>query len=186
MICGKMIRLRTVRETDLDHLYTLLTDIANRGDFVPLRVLAEATFKRQFHETGFWSEDYGRFLIVNTADEMVGSIWFFKSVPYFDGVDIGYTLFDPQQRRQDIMTEALSLCVDYLFQSTNIHRVQLIIAEGNIASERVAQKCGFTYEGMARQAMFTRGRHHDMKLYSLLRDEVETCLPSRLFPPALR
>jgi RimJ/RimL family protein N-acetyltransferase len=42
------------------------------------------------------------------------------------------------------MTEALSLCTDYLFQSTKIHRVQLIIAEGNIASERVAQKCGFT------------------------------------------
>ena len=57
----------------------------------------------------------------------------------------------------------------------------LIIAEGNIASERVAQKCGFTYEGTARQAMFARGRHFDMKLYSLLRHEVETCLPSRLF-----
>jgi hypothetical protein len=44
VIRGKMIRLRTVRETDLDHLYTLLTDLANRGDFVPLRIPAEATF----------------------------------------------------------------------------------------------------------------------------------------------
>jgi ribosomal-protein-alanine N-acetyltransferase len=93
-------------------------------------------------------------------------------------------VFDPHHRGQGIMTEALSLCVDYLFQSTKIHRVQLIIAEGNIASERVAQKCGFTYEGTARQAMFARGRHSDMKIYSLLRHEVETCLPSRLFPPA--
>jgi len=181
MIRGKSIRLRTVRETDLDRLYSLLIDIANRGDFVPLRIPAEATFKRQFHETGFWSEDYGRFLIVNATEEIVGSIYFFKSIPYFDGLEIGYTMFDPHQRRQGIMTEALSLCVDYLFQSTKIHRVQLIIAEGNIASERVAQKCGFTYEGTARQAMFERGRHRDMKLYSLLRHEVETCLPSRLF-----
>jgi RimJ/RimL family protein N-acetyltransferase len=181
MIRGKTIRLRTVRETDLAHLYTLLTDIVNRGDFVPLHIPPEATFKRQFHETGFWSEDYGRFLIVNATDEIVGSIWFFKSIPYFDGLEIGYTMFDPQQRRQGIMTEALSLCVDYLFQSTKIHRVQLIIAEENIASERVAQKCGFTYEGTARQAMFQRGRHQDMKLYSLLRHEVDTCLPSRIF-----
>jgi ribosomal-protein-alanine N-acetyltransferase len=181
VIRGKMMRLRTVRETDLDRLYALLTDIVNRGDFVPLRIPSEATFKRQFHETGFWSEDYGRFLIVNAADEIVGSIWFFKSIPYFDGLEIGYTMFDPQQRRQGIMTEALSLCVDYLFQSTKIHRVQLIIAEGNIASERVAQKCGFTYEGTARQAMFERGRHYDMKIYSLLRHEGATCLPSRLF-----
>jgi [ribosomal protein S5]-alanine N-acetyltransferase len=186
MIRGKSIRLRTVRETDLDHLYVLLTEIAHRGDFVPLYIPSEVTFKRQFHETGFWSEDYGRFLIVNPAEEIVGSIWFFKSIPYFDGLEIGYTMFDPQQRRQGIMTEALSLCVDSLFQSTKIHRVQLIIAEGNIASERVAQKCEFTYEGTARQAMFARGRHQNMKLYSLLRHEVETCLPSRLFPPGSR
>jgi [ribosomal protein S5]-alanine N-acetyltransferase len=181
MIRGKMIRLRTVRETDLDRLYSLLTDIANRGDFVPLPIPAEATFKRQFHETGFWSEDYGRLLIVNAQEEIVGSIRFFKSIPYFDGFEIGYDVFDPHHRGQGIMTEALSLFVDYLFQSTKIHRLQLIIAEGNIASERVAQKCGFTYEGTARQAMFARGKHSDMKIYSLLRHEVETCLPSRLF-----
>src|SRR2546422_10617809 len=74
-----------------------------------------------------------------------------------------------------------SLCADYLFQSTKMHRVQLLIAEGNIASERVAEKCGFTYEGTARQAMFTRGRHRDMRIYSLFRHEVETCLPSCIF-----
>src|SRR2546422_1529102 len=181
VIRGKTIRLRTVRETDLDHLYTLLIDLAHRGDFVPLHMHSEATFNRQFHETGFWSEDYGRFLIVNTADEIVGSIWFFKSIPYFDGLEISYDVFEPHHRGQGIMTEALSLFVDYLFQSTKIHRIQLIIAEGNIASERVAQKCGFTYEATARQAMFTRGRHRDMRIYSLFRHEVETCLPSCIF-----
>jgi len=105
----------------------------------------------------------------------------FKASPYFDGLEIGYILFDLQRRRQGIMTEALSLFTDYLFQSTKIHRVQLIIADGNIASEKVAQKCGFTYEGTARQAVFQRGIHRDMKLYSLLREEQDPCLPHRLF-----
>ena len=41
MIRGKAIRLRTVRETDLDRLYALLNDIANRGDFVPLQLPLE-------------------------------------------------------------------------------------------------------------------------------------------------
>ena len=181
MICGKAIRLRTVRETDLEHLYALLTDIANRGDFVPLHIPSETVFKRQFHDTGFWNEDYGRLLIVTPEDDIVGSIWCFKSIPYFDGLEIGYTMFDPLQRGQGIMTAALSLFTDYLFQSTNIHRVQLIIADGNLASEKVAQKCGFTYEGTARQAMFQRGQYRDMKWYALLRDELGTCLPNRLF-----
>ncbi len=181
MIRGKAIQLRTVRETDLDSLYALLIDIDNHGDFVPLHIPSESTFKRQFHDTGFWSEDDGRLLIVNASDEIVGSIWFFKSIRYFDGLEIGYTMFGSQHRGQGIMTEALSLCTDYLFQSMKIHRVQLIIAEGNIASEKVAQKCGFTYEGTARQAMYQRGRYLDMKMYSLLRDELDRCLPNRLF-----
>ncbi len=138
MIRGKAIQLRTVRETDLDSLYALLIDIDNHGDFVPLHIPSESTFKRQFHDTGFWSEDDGRFLIVNTSDEIIGSIWFFKSIQYFDGLEIGYTMFGSQHRGQGIMTEALSLCTDYLFQSMKVHRVQLIIAEGNIASEKVA------------------------------------------------
>jgi RimJ/RimL family protein N-acetyltransferase len=63
---------------------------------------------------------------------MVGSIWFFKSIPYFDGLEIGYTMFDPHQRRRGIMTEALSLCADYLFQSKHIHRLQLRRFPGKI------------------------------------------------------
>ena len=181
MIHGKGIQLRTVRETDLDALYTLLTDIANRGDFVPLHVPSEAAFKRQFHDTGFWDEEYGRLLIVTPDDAIMGSMWYFKSIPYFDGLEIGYILFELPQRGQGMMTEALSLFADYLFQSKPIHRLQLLIAEGNVASERVAEKCGFTYEGTARQAMFARGQHRDMEMYALLRDEVNGCLPYRLF-----
>jgi hypothetical protein len=52
VIRGKAIRLRTVRETDLDRLYTLLTDLANRGDFVPLRLPSEATFTRSSTRPG--------------------------------------------------------------------------------------------------------------------------------------
>ncbi len=181
MIRGKGIQLRTVRETDLDRLYALLCEIANRGVYVPLQFPAEPAFKRQFHDTGFWSEDYGRMLIVTPEDDIVGSIWYFKSVPYFDGLEIGYTMFDAERRGQGLTTEALSLFTDYLFQSTKIHRVQLIIADGNIASEKVAQKCGFTYEGTARQAMFQRGQYQDMKWFSLLRNELEARLPYRLF-----
>ena len=44
-------------------------------------------------------------LVGSHARGIVGSIYFFKSIPYFDGLEIGYTMFDPQQRRQGIMTE---------------------------------------------------------------------------------
>ena len=41
----------------------------------------------------------------------------------------------------------------------------------NIGSERIAQKNGFTEEGLMRQAFFINGAMRDVKMYSLLRPE---------------
>ena len=49
--------------TDLDALYTALSDLASRGDYFPLSLMSETTFKREFHAHGFWSNDSGRLLI---------------------------------------------------------------------------------------------------------------------------
>ena len=46
MIHGTGILLRTVRETDLDRLYVLLTDITNRDDFVPLQIPSTREIRR--------------------------------------------------------------------------------------------------------------------------------------------
>jgi RimJ/RimL family protein N-acetyltransferase len=43
----------------------------------------------------------------------------------------------------------------------------------NIASERIAQKCGFTFEGVMRGMFFTNGQVRDAKMYSLLRADWE-------------
>jgi RimJ/RimL family protein N-acetyltransferase len=40
-----------------------------------------------------------------------------------------------------------------------------------LAIERVAQASGFFYEGTMRKANFVRGKHIDVQLFSLLREE---------------
>jgi RimJ/RimL family protein N-acetyltransferase len=172
MIRGKNITLRTVRETDLDALYTALSDLASRGDYFPLSLMSETAFKREFHAHGFWSNDSGRLLICNAEDRMLGSIWYFQAVPYYDGLEIGYQLFDVGRRNTGVMTEALSLLAHYLFASRKLNRLQLAIMRSNVASKRVAEKCGFTFEGVARGAIFHRGANHDLEIYALLREDL--------------
>jgi len=41
----------------------------------------------------------------------------------------------------------------------------------NIGSRKVAEKCGFKYEGLKRQAAYTKGKYEDIELLSLLREE---------------
>jgi ribosomal-protein-alanine N-acetyltransferase len=174
MIRGKTIILRTIREIDLDSLYARLSDLTARGTYVPLDLISETTFRRQFHEHGFWNDDYGRLLICDPEDRLLGSIWYFRAAPYFDGLEIGYQLFDTNRRNSGIMTEALSLLTHYLFATRKINRLQLAIGPQNIASKRVAEKCGFSFEGTARGAIFHQGSNHALAIYALIRTDLNS------------
>lgn len=172
MIKGSKITLRTVRETDLDNLYELWSDIRKRGENFPLNIQSETSFKKDFHETGFWTDGYRQFLICNKEEQVVGSVFVFKVQSYFNGVEIGYILFDEGSRNKGFVTEAVSLFVKYLFSSQMINRIQLLVSPLNLASKRVAEKCGFKFEGIARGATFHKSKNQDVEVYSILRDEV--------------
>ena len=63
MLEGRGVRLRTVRESDLDALYEAHCDIRNRGPYFPLGVHSEPDFRRDFAEHGFWQKSEGMLLI---------------------------------------------------------------------------------------------------------------------------
>ena len=43
----------------------------------------------------------------------------------------------------------------------------------NIASTHVMEKLGMKFEGILRQHSYAKNRFHDLKLYSILRNEVK-------------
>ena len=87
--------------------------------------------------------------------------------------EIGYRLFDAKLSGRGYVTEACRLLVDYLFNVYQLHRLELLSTPDNVASIRVAQKCGFTAEGMMRQSFFINGAYQDVQIFSLLRPEWE-------------
>jgi RimJ/RimL family protein N-acetyltransferase len=172
MLKGKVVTLRPVRDTDLDRLYTFHLDIANRGDFFPRGVLSQPKFRATFQETGFWTKDDGLLVILDSRDEIIGHIEFYKTVDYLDEYELSYILYSRDHRGKGSMTEAVNLMVRYLFETKPVNRIRLVIHPGNAASRRLAEKCGFHHEGTARGAWYNNGRHHDVEIYSILHDEV--------------
>jgi RimJ/RimL family protein N-acetyltransferase len=171
MIRGELIQLRLVRETDLDALFTCLTDIRNRGDYFPINIHSEMWLRKQFQDNGFWSDDKGLLLIINEAAAIIGHIEFFKPVAYLDGYELSYLIYDPVQRSKGATTEAVKLLTRYLFDTKKVNRLQLIIHPENAASRRVAEKNGFMHEGVMRGVWYHRGQYHDVEVYALLRRE---------------
>jgi ribosomal-protein-alanine N-acetyltransferase len=172
MLKGENITLRPVRDADLDHLRELDLDLDSRGDYWPLSIMPEPAYRDEFARTGFWGENFGRLLMVDHADNILGEIMFFKTVPYMDEFEIGYRLFGKNHWGKGTTTEALQLMTRYLFQIKNINRIRLCIDVENAGSLKVAQKGGYKHEGTMRGCMFHRGRHHDMELYAITRGDL--------------
>ncbi len=172
MIKGENITLRPVREADLDRLRELDLDLDSRGDYWPLFISSEVAYRREFQETGFWGENFGRLLMIDEGGEIIGEIMYFKTVPYMDEFEIGYRLFGKEHWGRGTTTEALRLMTRYLFETRNINRIRLCIDVENAGSLKVAQKGGYRHEGTMLGCMYHRGRHHDMELYAITRAEV--------------
>lgn len=83
--------------------------------------------------------------------------------------EIGYWIA-PWARRRGYATEVTRAVSEYLFER-GFQRVHLVIAAGNLASQAVAKKAGFTREGVLRRALPVPGGYDDAVLFSLLRGE---------------
>jgi ribosomal-protein-serine acetyltransferase len=87
--------------------------------------------------------------------------------PLVRSCEIGYWLRSDLCGR-GLMTEAAGAVVDYGFDELGVHRIELHAGIGNHASNRIAAKLGFRYEGVLREAGFGADGHFDMNVYGLL------------------
>jgi RimJ/RimL family protein N-acetyltransferase len=174
MLKGEKITLRIVREADLKKLYDFHQDLGNRGEYFPLGIIPEPIFQARFASTGFWEAEEGMLLIVDTADTIIGHIEFFQTVSYLDELELSYHIYSEENSGKGITTEAVKLMTGYLFGRMKHNRIRLIIHPGNLASQRVAKKCGFVHEGTARGAWYHNGRNHDVEVFALLRGEYKS------------
>lgn len=175
MILGETINLRLMRERDLERFVELSNDLECRGEHFPTDLWSETEVKKRFQENGYWSGETGVLLIVAKEDDRIlGSVYCMKTMSHFDAVELGYILYDKASRGKGLMTEAIGLASGYLFESRKIWRVQLTIEPENLASIRVAEKCGFLREGLLRSAVFFRGRPRDVCIFGLTRSDWES------------
>lgn len=82
--------------------------------------------------------------------------------------EIGYWLL-PEFRGKGVMTEAVKWLSHKVLNSHKYHRLQLRCAPDNLKSNAVAERSGFTFEGVERESeLLATGRYVDMNVYSLL------------------
>lgn len=88
-----------------------------------------------------------------------------------DGIaELGYWVGRPFWNR-GYGTEAGEAVIRWGFEVRNLHRIFAAHFDRNLASGRIMQKLGMTYEGTLRQHTKKWGEYRDVVFYGILRDE---------------
>jgi RimJ/RimL family protein N-acetyltransferase len=73
-----------------------------------------------------------------------------------------------------VATAATGLTRDWGFANTDLARIEILVAVGNVASRRVAEKSGAVYEGTLRGRLVVHGIRHDAAMYAFVKSGVRS------------
>ena len=109
---------------------------------------------------------------ITVEGKVIGSIGVFRQGNiHRQTAEVGYYIAE-EYWGKGIMTEAIKQTCKYVFDKSDIIRIYAEPFAYNMASCRVLEKAGFQYEGTLRKNAVKNGKIIDMKMYSLLRNEI--------------
>ena len=111
------------------------------------------------------------FAIVDTGTgEFLGFIALVKLELEIQEAEAGYIVAS-RARGKGVATRALRLLTAWAFDEYPLERIELLMSADNVGSELVAQRCGYTREGVLRWIHFKQDIRQDTIVYSMLRRE---------------
>jgi [ribosomal protein S5]-alanine N-acetyltransferase len=87
--------------------------------------------------------------------------------------ELGIELFDDADRGQGLGADAVAALARHLFDDRQAHRVQLTTDIENAAMRRVAERLGFSFEGVLRSFMPGPDGPRDYALYAITKLDIE-------------
>lgn len=168
------VRLRDVTLDDADLLDGWAADPAVLSEYNDFGGPPN-TLPRDALREGPLRDDRKGMLVVVLADGTpIGTVsWHrvnYGPPPRSDAWNVGIELI-PSARGHGYGTEAQRLLADYLFETTDLHRVEASTDVENGPEQRSLEKAGFLREGIQRGAQFRRGAYHDLVTYARLRED---------------
>ena len=129
---------------------------------------------KEFISAMLSADENETFAFAITVNNMViGSIGIFRQGNiHRQTAELGYYIAE-EYWGKGIMTEAVKQICEDVFANSDIIRIYAEPFAYNVASCRVLEKVGFQYEGTLRSNAVKNSKVIDMKMYSLLKEEIK-------------
>jgi RimJ/RimL family protein N-acetyltransferase len=179
---GGLVSLRPIVEADWEPLARFSLEPEALGEYEWTGFTHPQARHHEWEDNGLLGEDSSTLAVITTDGNFIGFVvWRKITIVRTRGAprrssgvfcyEIGIALL-PEHRGQGYGTAAQKLLVDYLFQTTVVHRIQATTEADNITEQCCLEKVGFQREGVLRSVGFRAGHWVDGVLYSILRDDV--------------
>jgi RimJ/RimL family protein N-acetyltransferase len=130
---------------------------------------ATAADMRRWVDTAMALEDQVFYAIVDKrSGRAAGFASYLRIQPAHGVVEVGSIAYAPCLQRTVAATEAMFLMMRHAFEDFGYRRYEWKCDSLNEPSRRAAERLGFAYDGLFRQAIVYRGRNRDTAWYSVL------------------
>jgi len=175
-LTGRYVTLEPYeRETHLDVLWQALGGAEGINEllkYFPQEAFAEpGTF-------GDWldaaARELGWVTLVfrdNARNQIVGMASYMRPDPKNGVVEVGSVAHSPQVQRSALTTEVHYLMARHVFDDLGYRRYEWKCHNGNEPSKKSALRYGFTFEGVFRQHMLSKGANRDTAWFSMIDSE---------------
>ncbi|WP_314063811.1 GNAT family protein [uncultured Vagococcus sp.] len=121
------------------------------------------TFEEKNREEG-WG------IVLKETNQLIGNIAVIDNKPKIKTKTIGYVLGE-KFWNYGYMSEALTEVINFLFETTDVNRIEAEHDIKNPGSGRVMEKSGMIFEGVLRKSGFNNQGIVDVAVYSILRSD---------------
>jgi RimJ/RimL family protein N-acetyltransferase len=129
----------------------------------------------RFEDYRAWAVQYSRgddplffAVIARDSGEAVGVASYLRIDPAMGCIEVGGINFSPRLQRKPAATESMYLMMRRAFDELGYRRYEWKCDALNEPSRQAAQRLGFTFEGIFRQATIYKGRNRNTAWYSII------------------
>ena len=192
LLTDKIIALRRFHPRDVDALYAAARE--SLDDLIPWMTWAHPAYSRkdvaEYVRIVGESRDvamqrlYYAFAITDARDgTMLGAASLSHIHPVYHFCNLGYWIRS-SRRGNGLASRAARMAAKFGFEQLGLIRVEVVIAAGNEASLKAAEKSGARREGILRDRVTVREQIYDAVMFSFVRSDFDPSTSSgqRLSP----
>lgn len=167
---GRTVTVSPLTSADAPALFAAFQGADDTWDYMPVGPFRAEGDLAGWISTVETSDDPRFFCFTPTGEAPAGIGSFLRIKPSSGSIEVGFLAFAPRFRQGVAATEAMYLMMKWSFEA-GYRRYEWKCDALNMPSRRAAQRLGFSYEGIFRQATVVKGRNRDTAWFAAIDSE---------------